>query len=118
VQVGQIIVSGLLVSATGVVIWVCLWASPSRMMNPKGAGEWRTAPGWLRPFVRRGSGPVLYVASIAEAAAVEMIVIGIVRQITPLEEPLISITSWVVAGTWLLGVVAVLVVEWRARQVG
>jgi hypothetical protein len=100
----------------GLVVFILLWNNPQIVPNSNGPGEWRGAPRWLRPLVRRTRGPVLLEAVAGQAAATITFVYGVLRQGDLLPYPLSAYGAWFVALAWGMPLVVAATVALRARR--
>ena len=103
----------------GLLVFGIAWADKSWIPNPDGAGEWRSWPVALRPFVKRGDGPVLVGAVFGELAGLVTFGVGMYVALGMATLPLSAIAVDVLVGAWVLALAsfgAVGIRGWRRRR--
>lgn len=100
----------------GLGVYLGLWFDSSVVPYPRGPGEWRSAPVWLRRAVRRGPGPVLIAAVAVQAAGTVTLVVGVIRQLGFLEFPFSGLGAWAIVVSWCAALATWGLLAIRARR--
>lgn len=90
----------LILALFGFIGIVGLWLGHDQgVPNPRGLGEWQSVPPRVRPFLRRGPGPVLIGAVFVQIALLGWIVLFAIDVFAP---ALLAMTYFFMVITWIL----------------